>query len=272
MSAIELDFNHKMARLLQYHRSIERLVSAPRFTDFSREDRPTVERNFHRTLRHTEKLRDQKLKELLTKCDQDQEAWLGARLQSALEHARGLLANSSAHFRELIGKMEGYKLRLQYHLWHCDRERKMVQFLFCYSEELVTLIQWVDHFIDQLWLVFKEVNDPATPTTTTAATVKDRTVAPVTTEAPSQHPTTQYYGDDEDLVTSFSGSGELGGARPTGSHAPSSPATSSGSAPTQGTTPTEGTTPTQQPEVSMQVETTEGQVPSTLSEETGEDP
>ena len=201
---------------------MEKLVSSPKFSEFSNEDRPTIEENFHRLLRHAETSRDQELHALILACEQEQGEWLQSKFISAVEYARGVFDRDPAHFSGIISKLETYKFKLQYHLWACDRQEKSVMLMYCYREELETLVHWVDDFIFVLHTRFLDsaittsappkTTPPAPPTVTPSASHTATPSAPPTvtpSALPTTHhtATTEYYGDDEDYAASGVGSG-----------------------------------------------------------------
>lgn len=265
VTTIEVDFNTKMTKLFEYHRSMESVISIPQFYEFSNEDRQAIEGTFHRTLKHAEKLRNQKLQGVIRKCEKEQEVWLRSKFISAVEYAVSVLFRDPTRYREIIGKVESYKRKLQYQLWSCSQARHSVYLIYCYSEELEMILQQVDNFIYILQRSINEFDDP------TIATVGSNHATSTTTISESHY-------DDEDFSASGEGSGMESEDNDDDSVAPTtkaSPSSTTSLGPADATS--ERATPTIPPEVSVSgsqdglTDSNYSEMPSTLPASQGED-
>lgn len=166
-----MKYNKRIDKLLKYHHDMENLISLPEFEDFTNEDRPSIESNFHRTLKHTERIRDRELLKIKAHCDAEQRDWLGSKFLSAVVYAKDLISSDRDQYRVFAAQVNSYKVKMQNHLDTCRNGHSFGQ-LYCYVDELETLVDMMGEFLIAL-----------------------------------EHLTVMYYGDDEDLASGNEGSG-----------------------------------------------------------------
>lgn len=190
LSSVDMKYSKRMNDLVKYHHSMEKLVSMPRFSEFSNEDRTDVEANFHRSLKHVEQTRNKELRKVQTRCDSTQQHWLTDKFVSAVTYAKNILRSDRQRYSELIAEMASYKTKMQQHLTTCRHSEHSFGLMYCYVEELETLLDLLDKFLE----------------------VMDTFVV-------------VYYGDDEDLSQRGQGSGvkevDFSGAPPDTTQLPS---------------------------------------------------
>jgi hypothetical protein len=146
LSNVDMKYQKRMMKLIKYHQSMEKVVSAPNFAEFSNEDRPQVEANFHGTLRHMEKMRNTELLKVQTRCNSTRDDWLKGRFLSAVEYAKRILLNDRGQYRALMAEMQAYRARMKQHLTSCQGNRHSFGQLYCYVEELEILLGLIDNF------------------------------------------------------------------------------------------------------------------------------
>ena len=91
LSQAEMNHTKQMQKLLKYHTSVEKVVSVPDFLRYSKEDRGSIEANYHRTMRHMETARNKKLNKIRTRCRAVLMDLLTERHLAAVNHAKRLL-------------------------------------------------------------------------------------------------------------------------------------------------------------------------------------
>ena len=172
LSSVDMKYSLKMNKLVKYHQSLEKVVFNPTFEDMAGEDRTEVEANFRRSLKHFEKERNKELLKVQANCDSSQQEWVTTKFMSAVNYAKKILNSDRQQYRELIVEMQSYRAKMQRHLATCRHGDQSFGQLYCYVEELDTLLQLIDNFLE----------------------IMDNIVV-------------LYFGDDEDLTEERQGSG-----------------------------------------------------------------
>ncbi len=173
MSAVEMKHAKEMDKLIKYYRSMENLVSSKEYMKFSRDDRSSVESNFHSTMRHAEKMRNRKLQRIKTQCDSEQQEWLKEKFSLAVNHATALLSSGRSgrgRYEEMGVRVQYCREKIQQHLTTCRSNANSFGLLYCYVDELEILLRKIDEFLATMQEILRV-----------------------------------HYGDDEDLITIGSG-------------------------------------------------------------------
>lgn len=172
LSRVDMKYTKRMSGLVKYHQAMEKLVSMPKFSEFSNADRTEVEANFLHTVKYMEVSRNKELRQLHHRCNSTQQDWLTGRFLLAVSHARNVLDNDMRQYVELRTEMVSYRSKMQRHVVTCQRSKHSFDLMYCYVEELETLLYLIDQLLEAM-----------------------------------DHMVVTQYGDDEDLAPGGQGSG-----------------------------------------------------------------
>lgn len=151
-STAELKHHRNMDKLIKYYHSLEKLVSLQNFEEFSNENRRDIESNFHDTMRQTEKARAMELEKIRRLCKSKKQDMLMRKFLSLSDHAKKLIPQDPAHYHDLISKISLFKTKMMASVQACTR--RTVSILNCYVDEMQTLMNYTDHFLDSVHVVF----------------------------------------------------------------------------------------------------------------------
>lgn len=172
LSSVDMKYSKLMNKLVKYYHSMEKVVSMPQFAEVSNKDRTQVEANFHGAIKHMEKTRNEELKKIQARCNSTEQDWLSEKFVSAVYYAKKVLLRDRQEYKELIAEMKTYRAKMLRHIAACQHSEHSFGQLYCYLEELETLLYLLDNFLE----VMRNID-------------------------------VMYYGDDEDLVEQGQGSG-----------------------------------------------------------------
>lgn len=161
LSSADLKYSKHLETLLDYHLSMEKLVSVPKFENISNVDRPSIEANYHQTLQHMERIRNEDLKRIGLECAAKQREWLETKLESAVAHARDVIENHPGQYRRMMVQVKSHKARLEEHLVSC-RSRDAFELLYCYADELEVMLQEIGKYLEamrHIVLVYMDLED-----------------------------------------------------------------------------------------------------------------
>lgn len=164
LSSADLKYSKHLETLLDYHLSMEKLVSVPKFENISNVDRPSIEANYHQTLQHMERIRNEDLKRIGLECAAKQREWLETKLESAVAHARDVIENHPgqySQYRRMMAQVKSHKARLEEHLVSC-RSRDAFELLYCYADELEVMLQEIGKYLEamrHIVLVYMDLED-----------------------------------------------------------------------------------------------------------------